>query len=84
MTSLEPVLDDMISYQYAQTYDEGSWLRVFEENFMRAASIWITLHDNKAKTEKNEKLDESYGFIYVPVLNSQDKRRKQYDIVHIQ
>lgn len=49
-------------------YDEGSWLRVFEENFMRAATIWVIYHDNKVKAETDAKLDESYGFIYVPII----------------
>lgn len=71
MALLEPVLDDMIHYQYAWAYDEGSWLRVFEENFVSAASIWVTFHDNRAKAETDGKLDESYGFIYVPVILEQ-------------
>ena len=65
---LEPVLDDMIQYQYAWAYDEGSWLRVFEENFMRASSIWVVFHNSKAKARTNAKLHEDYGFIYVPVI----------------
>lgn len=65
---LEPVLDDMIHYQYAWAYDKRSWLRIFEENFMRASSIWVVFHDSKAKARTNAKLHEDYGFIYVPVI----------------
>lgn len=65
---LEPVLDDMIHYQYAWAYDEDSWLRVFEENFIRAASIWTILHEKEDKARNNSKLHEDDGFIYVPVI----------------
>lgn len=68
MVLLEPVLDDMIRYQYAWDYDESSWLRVYKENFMRAATIWVTFHDSKAEAETNAKLHEDYGFIYVPAI----------------
>lgn len=68
---LKPVLNDMISYQYAWDYDEDSWNRVFEENFMRAASIWINFYDNKSDAGKNAILHKNYGFIYVPAILEQ-------------
>ncbi len=65
---LKPVLEDMIRYQYAWAYDESSWSRVFEENLMRAVSIWVTHYDdlNKARVKANTFKD--YGFIYVPTI----------------
>ena len=68
---LKPILDEMIRYQYAWNYSEDCWNRVFEENFMRAASIWIIFHDDINNAQANANLHKDYGFIYVPIILEQ-------------
>jgi len=68
---LKPILDEMIRYQYAWDYSEDSWDRVFEENFMRAASTWIIFHDDINNARINANLHKDYGFIYVPIILEQ-------------
>lgn len=68
---LEPVLDEMKRYQYAWSYDEDSWNRVFEENFMRAASIWINYYDSIDNAREDTNIHRNYGFIYAPAILEQ-------------
>ena len=65
---LKPVFDDMERYQYAWDYNEDSWNRVFEENFMRAASIWINYNNNLESAREHALLHKNQGFIYVPII----------------
>ncbi len=65
---LKPNLDEMIRYQYAWDYNEDSWGRVFEENFMRAAAIWVIFYGDINNAHVNANLHESYDFVYVPVI----------------
>lgn len=65
---LEPIYEEMLKYQYAWNKGSESWRRVFEENFMRAASTWVTYQSD---FEKGAKICQSYseqGFIYAPVI----------------
>lgn len=65
---LDPVFNKMLKHQYAWAKDEVSWLNVFEEHFIRAASIWIENKNNeKIAIEKAEK-NADHGFIYVPII----------------
>lgn len=64
---LKPVYDKMKKYQYAWNYDKSSWSRVFEENFMRAASIYVNSNGKEDFLKKSQEY-EGYGFIYVPIL----------------
>ena len=70
MFLLTPVLDEMIRYQYAWAYDEDSWNRVFEENFMRAASSWINYYNNFEQGMECANLHKKYGFTYTPIILS--------------
>lgn len=65
---LKPVLEQMIKYQYAWDYGIDSWNRVFEENLMRAASLWVCNYTDieKAVSKANEYADD--GFAYVPII----------------
>lgn len=65
---LKPVLDEMINYQYAWSYNEDSWNRVFEENLIRAASAWTNYNDDINNARKNAESHKEYGFIYVPII----------------
>lgn len=68
---LKPILKEMVRYQYAWDYSESSWNRVFEENFMRAASTWIIFYDDINNARTNANLHKDYGFIYVPIILEQ-------------
>lgn len=64
----KPVAEAMIRMQYA--WDDGpeSWLRVFEETLVRAATIWMAHRDNPDEGD-NLAMDESGdGFVYVPAI----------------
>lgn len=65
---LKPVLKVMIKYQYAWDYNLDSWNRVFEESFMRAASIWVSNYNDEENGFKVAYRYEKYGFIYVPAI----------------
>lgn len=66
---LAPVLEQMLKMQYAWGDDEESWLRVFEENLMRAAAIWVEHAGGWNETGRETGLHAaSEGFIYAPVL----------------
>lgn len=65
---LKPVLDDMMKYQYAWDYGIDSWNRVFEESFMRAASLWVC-NNNDIETAISKAIRNAcYGFTYVPII----------------
>jgi len=65
---LTPILDKMIRWQYA--WDDGlfSWNRVFEENLMRAAEIWIGYRGNPGDAREAADFQACLGFIYVPII----------------
>lgn len=65
---LEPVFDEMIRYQYAWKFDAESWFKVFEENLVRAMTLWICFLDNKEAAFSKAYGEEKSGFIYVPVI----------------
>ena len=65
---LAPVLDKMIRLQYAWTDNLPSWNRVFEENLMRAAVIWITYRSDQSAAQEVADHEADYGFVYVPVI----------------
>lgn len=76
---LMPVYGKMVKMQYAWDRSPDSWLRVFEENFMRAASIWIEHAAGMAVGISNEAVAVARahaqalshakdGFLYVPAM----------------
>ena len=65
---LAPVRDEMIRWQYAWDDDILSWNRVFEENLMRAAEIWIGYQGNPSAAGEAADFQASPGFIYVPII----------------
>jgi hypothetical protein len=65
---LTPVLDKMIRLQYAWADDLPSWNRVFEENLMRSATIWITYRNDPNVAHEIADHDTDYGFVYVPII----------------
>ena len=65
---LGPVRRDMLRLRYAWDDSEESWCRVFEENLMRAAEIWVSCADDPAAIESAAARQASFGFRYVPVL----------------
>lgn len=75
---LEPVYGQMVKMQYAWDMSPDSWLRVFEENFMRAASIWVehapgmpgadSKEDAPARAHAHALTHAQEGFVYVPVM----------------
>jgi len=67
---LNPVFDRMLSYKYAWGKDTQSWARVFEENLIRAATIWVNEPDESKAIQQSIK-QENGGFAYVPVLLDQ-------------
>lgn len=68
---LKPVLSEMKRLQYAWGEDADSWVNVFEENFMRAAALWITHKDVYSIGYAISQRYETEGFAYVPsVFNS--------------
>lgn len=66
---LGPTLERMLALQYA--WDDGaeSWDRVFEENIMRAVSLWVS-HGDGAAADRQAARFAGDGFIYVPILLS--------------
>ncbi|MGE5579946.1 MAG: hypothetical protein ACM3WU_07875 [Bacillota bacterium] len=65
---LRPVLSSMMRMQYAWADDEESWLRVFEENMMRAGAIWLENERRSDEGDRHAESQASQGFIYVPAL----------------
>lgn len=77
----KPASDDMIRIGYAWDDSVESWRRVFEENLVRAATIWVGLRsESGAGTDGAGRCGEAqkgrimareqagFGFLYVPVL----------------
>lgn len=67
---LNPVFERMFIYKYAWAKDTSSWLRIFEENLVRATTIWVNELNAKEAMFKAINL-ENEGFAYVPVLLEQ-------------
>lgn len=65
---LKPVLDDMLKYQYAWDYGIDSWNRVFEESFMRAASLWVCNNNDIEIAISKARENACQGFTYVPII----------------
>lgn len=65
---LMPVLGKMIRMQYAWDDGPDSWYRVFEENFMRAASIWVERGGDEERAQADAEFCAQEGFIYVPSI----------------
>ncbi len=66
---LRPVYRKMVDMQYAWDQSPESWLRVFEENLMRAASIWIEhAAAGLGSGAVRAQACAQEGFIYVPVM----------------
>lgn len=64
---INPVFESMLYYKYAWEKDSSSWCRIFEENLVRAATIWVNDPDDNTASQ-SLKSQESMGFLYVPVL----------------
>jgi len=64
---METVYSDMRKMQYAVGDKASAWRRVFEENFVRAATIWVDSESDVSSTERAV-AEASYGFIFVPPL----------------
>jgi hypothetical protein len=64
----KPVAEAMVKMQYA--WDDGaeSWLRVFEETLVRAATIWMAHRLNPYEGDKRALYESGDGFVYVPAL----------------
>ncbi len=61
---LQPILPEMRTYGYAWDDSVGSWINVFNEHFMRAASLWVSYDYDKAMETAISYRDD--GFRYVP------------------
>jgi len=61
---LQPILSAMKTYGYAWDNSVGSWINVFNEHFMRAASLWLSYDKDKAIEIARSYSDD--GFRYVP------------------
>lgn len=64
----KPVAEAMVRMQYA--WDDGpeSWLRVFEETLVRAATLWIAHRDAPDEGDRLALEESRDGFIYVPAM----------------
>lgn len=62
------VVDAMLKMQYAWGVDDQSWLRVFEESLVRAASIWVGHRREPDEAARLAEVDATSGFVYVPEL----------------
>jgi len=60
---LEPVYSDMFNYQYAWNKGAESWIRVFEENLIRAVTIALSEYSSSYK-EQTINMYYDQGFIY--------------------
>jgi hypothetical protein len=64
---MEIVWSDMRKMQYAASDKAIAWRRVFEENFVRAATIWVDSESDVSSAQRAV-AEASYGFIFVPPL----------------
>ena len=64
---LAPILQDMLRLAYAWDESAGSWRRVFQEQFIRAAEIWVSYGDDPRLAQRAA-VDADEGFRYVPVI----------------
>ena len=64
---VEIVWSDMRRMQYAAGDKLSAWRRVFEENFVRAATIWVDSESDVPPVQRAT-AEASYGFIFVPLL----------------
>ena len=62
------VVTAMQRYQYAWDSGGESWLRVFEESLVRAATIWIGCKDDTLKACEEADAESRQGFVYVPAI----------------
>ncbi len=60
---LKPVYSEMANYQYAWNKESESWIRVFEENLMRAVTIALSGYSESYK-EQTINMYYNEGFIY--------------------
>jgi len=64
---MEKICSDMRKMQYAAGDKASAWRRVFEENFVRAATIWVD-SESDVSSAQLAVAEASYGFIFVPML----------------
>ncbi len=64
---LETVWPDMRRMQYAAGDKLSAWRRVFEENIVRTATIWVDSESDVPSAQRSM-AEVSYGFIFVPLL----------------
>lgn len=68
---LKNVFDAMYKYQYASDLSKSSWNRVFEEHFVRAATIWSRMGNDLDELEKEIRLQDEIGFKYIrPIVST--------------
>ncbi len=79
---LDCVYDAMYKNQYTMGNRIESWRRVYEENFVRAATIWV-MHDQCDQVRNDQvNMQVQSGFFYVkPIVQCFDRHwRKKCDI----
>ena len=64
---LAPILQDMFRLAYAWDESPESWRRVFQEQFIRAAEIWVS-HGDDPKLAQHAGVHADQGFRHVPVI----------------
>ena len=64
---LTAVLNDMLRLAYAWDESAESWRRVFQEQFIRAAEIWVS-HGGDPKLPQYAGVHADQGFQYVPAI----------------
>lgn len=77
---LENVFDAMYKYQYADNHSNDSWRRVFEEHFVRAATIWFRASSNRIERDREILLQEEIGFKYIKPIVYTFERKWSKDV----
>lgn len=62
------MVEAMVKMQYAWDSGDESWLRVFEESLVRAATIWMKGRNTPGEPNRLATLEAGVGFAYVPAL----------------
>jgi hypothetical protein len=62
------VAEAMIGMQYAWDGGVGSWLRVFEETLVRAATIWMAHRGDPHEGDRKALGESRDGFVYVQAI----------------
>ncbi|HHY76855.1 MAG TPA: hypothetical protein GX500_08850 [Firmicutes bacterium] len=58
----------MVKMQYAWDDGPASWLRVYEESMVRAATIWMSTINRQQEADRLALAEAQAGFFYVPAM----------------